>query len=347
MPETVDDIMARCPLKHEIRDSLWVPFARKVAGSSALSKYLTLYSPPMMDIKHFHQNHLLDYDGETYRGVVAVTYKEKHFAEAMGRSAGRLALLLPGDIDQLLTAEDTPDAKRLRSEFPFQVINLDYTNCLFGQTNPRPISEHLQAIDEIIRLQHRTRSDEFVLFVTTRAEKGGTSTPRNRFTGAFLQELSDRIDENLGGNLEFSQSFRRCFGAFAGKDLLERNYKSFVPLGISKLVAGILARHSYEIESADGRVLVRDQRGPVRWLLHLAFHIRSSILPRASRLRELGRPTDFYFERTLAGFVDLVGNGNLLWLSETADGRRLDARHGAYLRELFAQTLDLGIPEPR
>ena len=346
MPETVDDIMARCPLKHDIRVSLWVPFARKVAGSSALGKYLTLYSPPMMDIKHFHHNHLLDYDGETYRGVVAVTYIERHFAEAMKKSAGRPALLLHGDIDQLLTAEDTPDAKRLRSEFPFQVINLDYTNWLFGQANPRPISEHLQAIEEIIRLQHRTHSDEFVLFVTTRAERGGTPT-RNRFTGAFLRELSDRIDENLGGNPEFSQSFRRCFGDFAGKDLLARNYKSFVPLGISKLVAGILARHSYEIESADGRVLVRDQRGPVRWLLHLAFHIRSSILPRASRLRELGRPKDFYFERTLAGFVDLVGNGNLLWLSETADGRRLDAKHGAYVRELFAQTLDLGIPEPR
>jgi hypothetical protein len=64
-------------------------------------------------------------------------------------------------------------------------------------------------------------------------------------------------------------------------------------------------------------------------------------------LRELGRPKDFYFERTLARFVDLVGNGRLLSLRETADGRRLDAKHGAYVRELFAQTLDLGIPEPR
>jgi len=346
MPEAVEDIMARCPLKHDIRDSLWVPFARKVAGSRALSKYLTLYSPPMMDIKHFHRNRLLDYDGETYRGVVAVTYDEGHFAEAMKKSAGRPALLLPGNIDSLLTVEDTPDAKRLKSEFPFQVINLDYTNWLFGQANTRPISEHLEAIEEIIRLQHGKQSNEFVLFVTTRAERGGTPT-RNRFTGAFLRDLSDRIDENLRGNPEFFQSFRRCFGDFAGKDLLARNYKSFVPLGISKLVAGILARHSYEIESADGRVLVRDQRRPVRWLLHLAFHIRSAILPRASRLKQLGRPRDFYFERTLAGFVDLVGNGRLLSLSETADGRRLRTKHGAYVRELAAQTLDLAIPEPR
>ena len=163
MPEAVDDIMARCPLKHDIRDSLWVPFARRVAGAGSLSKYLTLYSPPMMDIKHFHRNRLLDYDGETYRGVVAVTYDARHFAEAMKKSAGRPALLLPGDIDQLLTAEDTPDAERLRSEFPFQVINLDYTNCLFGQTNPRPISEHLQAIEEIIRLQYRTSHRYFYL----------------------------------------------------------------------------------------------------------------------------------------------------------------------------------------
>jgi len=346
MPEAVDDIMARCPLKHDIRDSLWVPFARRVAGAGSLSKYLTLYSPPMMDIKHFHRNRLLDYDGETYRGVVAVTYDARHFAEAMKKSAGRPALLLPGDIDQLLTAEDTPDAERLRSEFPFQVINLDYTNWLFGQANTRPISEHLEAIEEIIRLQHSKHRDEFVLFVTTRAERGRTAS-RNWFTRGFLQDLSDRINENLRGNPEFSRSFRRCFGNFGGTDLLAKDYKSFVPLGISKLVAGILARHSYEIEVADGRVLVRDQRRPVRWLLHLAFHIRSAILPRASRLRELGRPKDFYFERTLARFVDLVGNGRLLSLSETADGRRLRTKHGAYVRELAAQTLDLAIPEPR
>ena len=51
--ETVDEIMARCPLKHDVRDSLWVPYARKLCGTGSLAKYLTLYSPPMMDIKHF------------------------------------------------------------------------------------------------------------------------------------------------------------------------------------------------------------------------------------------------------------------------------------------------------
>jgi len=322
MAETVDDIMARGPLKHDVRDLLWAPYARKVCATGALSKYLTLYSPPMMDIKHLHSNGLLRSDGESYQGVVAVTYDRGHYAEAMTRSGGRPALLLSGDIDCLLTQEDSADAKRLRGEFPFQVINLDYTNSLFGQANRRPVSAHLEAIEEIVRLQRRAHCDEFALFLTTRSEQGGRHH-RSQFTRKFLLDLSQRIDANLRGNTEFAQIFQRHFGETGGRTLLAERYDSFVPLGIAKLVAGILAQHNYEIASADGRLLVRDGRSPVRSLLHLAFHVRAAVLPRAAELRALGRPRAFYFERTLAEFVDKIGNGSLISLKESADGQRL------------------------
>jgi hypothetical protein len=346
MAETVDDIMARCPLKHEVRDLLWVPYARKVCATGHLSKYLTLYSPPMMDIKHLHSNGLLRLDSESYQGVVAVTYDSIHYAEAMTRSGGRPALLLSGDIDCLLTQEDRADAKRLRDEFPFQVINLDYTNSLFNSANRRPVSAHLEAIEEIVRLQHRSSCNEFALFLTTRSDQGDRHH-RSQFTHEFLRDLSKRIDANLRENTEFAQSFRRHFGEARGKTLLAERYDSFVPLGIAKLVAGILAQHSYEIASADGRLLVRDGGKHVRSLLHLAFQVQAAVLPRASKLRALGRPRAFYFERTLAEFVDKIGNGSVTLLKESADRRRLQTKHGKRVRELAMQTLNLPVPEPR
>jgi len=300
----------------------------------------------MMDIKHLHRSGLLGYDGETFEGVVAVTYNAAHFAEAMKRTNGRPQLLLNGDIDQLLTQDDTLDAKRLRAEFPFQVINLDYTNSLFGQANTQPISQHLQAIEEVIRLQHRRHCENFALFVTTRAEQSNTPG-RNQFTKQFLRELSTRIHENLQENPEFADAFKRSFGHLSASGLLAKRYDAFVPVGISKLIAGILAAHSYEIVEAQGRMLVRDAASPVRWLLHLAFHICPSVPPRAAALRELGRTRALYCERTLAAFVSTVGNGNLVWLRESADGDRLMGTHGDYVQELASHTLDLKIPEPR
>ena len=120
-----------------------------------------------------------------------------------------------------------------------------------------------------------------------------------------------------------------------------------MPLGIAKLVAGILAQHSYEIASADGRLLVRDGGKHVRSLLHLAFHVRGAVLPRTSELRVLGRPRAFYFERTLAEFVDKIGNGSVTLLKESADRRRLQTKHGRRVRELAMQTLNLPVPEPK
>ena len=264
----------------------------------------------------------------------------------MKRANGRPGLLLNGDIDLLLTGENTPDAKRLRAHFPFQVVNLDYTNSLFGQANKRPISEHLEAIEEVIRLQRREDCRDFALFVTTRAER--SSTPRrNQFTPRFLRELTTRIDENLRGNPGFAKAFRRSFGDLHARRLLTDNYKAFVPLGISKLLAAILAGHNYEIIDAQGRMLVRDAKKPIRWLLHLAFHVRSAVRPRAGELGQLGRARAFYFERKLASFVANIGNGHLVWLREKADRSRLEATHGSYVRELASDTLDLPIPEPR
>jgi hypothetical protein len=124
--------------------------------------------------------------------------------------------------------------------------------------------------------------------------------------------------------------------------LLRKDYGTFVPVGVSKLFSQILAHNSFELVRVDGRVLVRNDEPPDRWLLHLAFQVRAGGAPRS--LRALGRRAPFY-ERELATFVERVGKKELEWMNEKDDHGRLNAKHGPYVAELAAQTLDLPIPE--
>lgn len=72
--------MAECPLKHEIRVNFWEPFIRKLGLPSI--RYLTLYSPPLIDVKYFAlQGHIERKDGK-YVGAVGVTYDEEAYADA-------------------------------------------------------------------------------------------------------------------------------------------------------------------------------------------------------------------------------------------------------------------------
>ena len=75
----VDSIMERCPLKHEIRVSFWGPFIRRLAKIPI--RYLTLYSPPLMDVKYFSQlGYILK--GDKYSNVVGVTNDKDAYAAA-------------------------------------------------------------------------------------------------------------------------------------------------------------------------------------------------------------------------------------------------------------------------
>ncbi len=332
--------MEQCPLKQEIRGSVWARMAARIAGGDSLVNYLTLYSPPMMDIKHFEREGLLTYDGEKYAGVVAVTYNPKHYSEALRRSKGRPELMLHGDINQLLTAQRSSVAKQLQQAFPFQVINLDNQNALFPEQEARPLSEHLAAINEIARLQQLGRIGDFALFVTTLINRGAVAD-------SFLSELATRVDENLEQNPEFTRSFREAYGDATGELLLRNRYQDFAPLGLVKLFSAVLALHSFEIDESAACVLSRDARPPEQWLLHLALRVKASTLPRARDLRSLGRPRQFYFERRVADFIERHAGQKLPWLRESADGARLQQVHGAYLAELASQRIDLGIPEPK
>src|SRR5207249_1282319 len=102
----VDRIMEECPLKHHIRVTFWARFISKLPSRPV--KYLTLYSPPIMDVKYFHSMGLLAGDEEVYPDVVGITYDKKAFAAANERIGQRLSLLLYGDVNKLLSGTGHP-----------------------------------------------------------------------------------------------------------------------------------------------------------------------------------------------------------------------------------------------
>lgn len=344
MSETVDQIMERCPLKQDIRAAFWEPFIRRHVRRARIRKYLTLYSPPMMDIKHLQHRRLIDFDGETYHGVVAVTYIEEHYAAAISRVSGRPELMIPGDINELLSGPTTKGAKRLLDAFPFEVINLDYCDSLFSAENKKPISDHLRAITTLVEKQKKTGCNGFVLFLTTRAELRDPPDI-NQFSGEFLNDLARRIDDNRRDNPSFRRAFERGFNGNDGSWLRSNQYGAFIPIGLAKLISQIMGANGFSVREAAAAMLVRDERLPARWLLHLAFRVGTGTAPPPKKLHQVGAIPPYYHERRIAPFVSAIVDNQMAWLHEKADRERLKALHGADIGELVAEGVDLAIPE--
>ena len=163
----------------------------------------------------------------------------------------------------------------------------------------------------------------------------------------FLKDLTRRLDDNVANNQPFKKKYENAFGQLSGQSLQKERYTEFIQLGVAKLVAQILGQYNFEVADLDACVLVRDKKGPARWLLHLAFYVCPSIPPRAGTLKALGRAKRFYSERHLSSFVERVGGEKVSSLSERADYGRLQRRHGKRIAELAAKTQDLSIPEPQ
>ena len=332
--------MARDPLKHKVRSELWESYVSRITGGRPLRSYLTLYSPPMMDVKHLYRKGLVDRTSETYSGVTGVTLDEDAYAAAIDQSSHRPELLVLGDINQLLLRKPlSAQAKQLRNAFPFQVINLDYTNHLFANVNRNPISAHLAALDEIIIRQHKQRIRQFCLFLTTRADVEYTQ----RFAEPFLRDLTRRLNQNIDSHPNFSTGFNRSFGCQSGEALKARNYQDFVSIGLVKLVSQILQSHNYNLHRSDSALIIRDDSAQERRMLHLAFAVRESRpgRARARNLHELGRPQS---QTGVLGF--LRNRDTQLVLRTSSDLASLRQEFDGYLSALAAETFELEVPKP-
>jgi hypothetical protein len=330
----IDKKLLDCPLKHDIRVTFWIPFIQRLQKNPI--RYLTLYSPPLMDVKLLHSRGLIEKRGEKYVNVVGVTDDPEAFSAANSELDNRLEHLIFGDINELL-AKDRDDEemiKQLKSKFPFDVINLDYTNYLHRKELDVEISPHISAIDKILTLQRKGSQKDFILLLTTRAET-------SHYNRAFLRTLSDYFVHNQNHTPHFAQTLSSVLGFDTPGQFLNQDKNGYFVVSLSKYILTLLKDHHYDMVAWDIRWLIRDQGQPVRHLLHLAFHVTEFVPPRLLRRGLSGNRSAIIEHRS----VDFI-RANYPSIAETADRGRLEPIYSAEIRALNRRTFENETPQP-
>ncbi len=333
------NLMANCPLKQDIRESLWEQYIKKLEIKPI--KYLTLYCASLMDVKHFYNKGYIKLKKGVYEGIVGITKEpQKGYSETISEGVGRLELLTEGLLHNLLEKRD----KDLIEKFPFDVINLDYCNYIYDNHKSQYISGNLQDIAAIIKQQDKEKREKFVLFITTRTDKNG---PNGKgFPQRFIMELSNRIKSNIQENEDFERGCGQIFGDKSPLVYSVKNFNTFISIGIIKLISMCLAEKNYAIKDCDVFWLTRTERGPLRELLHIALlvnrgnPIKCSV--KARYLSQIG--TAKYIERGATIILDKVINHNIIFLSEEKDRGRLQKKHREQIKSL-KKNFELPIPE--
>jgi hypothetical protein len=336
----IDEKMATCPLKQEIRQNLWEIYIRKLKKSSI--SYLTLFSPPLMDVKHFANKGIVVFQDGIYKNVVAITRTWKEgYNKIIKESRGRPELIKVGLINDFLSQKD----KELIDKFPFDVINLDYCNSIFGTENKPYLSENLKDLQQIIGYQNKKDCQKFILFITTRTDKnnpGGIG-----FAANFLSDLSRRIKVNIDYHKNFNDKYKTLFNYVMPHDLVNQDFENFISLGLVKLIGMELASHTYTIQSSDIHWLKRDTGKYQRDLLHIALLIEKgkpiNYKPR-KKIQDIG--TTIQLDAGVVTVLDRMINGEIKTINERNDLQRLQQKNGKHITSLREDTFEIPIPRP-
>src|SRR5260221_4885412 len=276
----VDELMATCPLKHEIRVNLWKPFIAKLRKRPIT--YLTLYSPPIMDVKLLQHYKLIDVDNERYLGVVGVGINAESEAETVSNLDRRLDLLRSGDINGLINGKKTSKkSKQLDEKFPFDVINLDYTDSLHRYKLDQELSPHVEAIENIFKKQEKGKADQFVLFLTTYAKVGA-------YNKDFITYLKRIVQDNITRTPNFKEKLVEVTGYDNLDDYFNNSTNDCFAVAITKLLLRFMTDYNYALAAGDIQWLVRDAIPPGYHMLHLAFHVKKFVVPKIDGKNNIG-----------------------------------------------------------
>lgn len=324
----IEDRMVTCPLKQNFRDKFWLPYIEKLAKKPV--KYLTLYCPPAMDIRHFCEKGLIEFKDGVYRNVVGVAWNAKGYIKTANNLEGRLEKFKIGQINDLLGGDD----KDLVDRFPFDVINLDYCNHLVNNY----VSGNVADIDSIVSIQKNKACEKFVLFITTRTDK---NSPQNGFPNKFIKHLDMRIKSNIHTFPDFKDKYNRLFNSRAP------SHNEFLLIGIVKYISNILAENDYFIKECSAAWLIRNNVNPKRDLLHLAFlvSLRNKKTKYPKNVYEYGGGS-IHLEPSAARILEEMLAKRVYFLNEKTDRIRLEKKYGAYLVKLKETNFELLIPLP-
>jgi hypothetical protein len=327
----VDSIMEVCPLKHEIRVKFWTPFIKKLRKKEV--KYLTLYSPPLMDVKYLHQCNLIPVVDGVYSSVVGVTIDKEAFSDSNTTLNYRLGLLLHDDINNLLRGTNkSASAKQLIDKFPFDVINLDYTDALHKYKANVALSPHFDAIETILKKQKGYGS--FILFITAYFDLSA-------YNKGFLDSLSNIIDQNVESTPNFLQKLQDVFNSTDSKTFFQNSASDFFSIGVLKFILLQLKDHSYDLKTAGIKWLIRDRKQPATHMLHLAFHIKDFVPPIVKARDAVGTRKNNVEHQS----VDYL-RSDFPRLIESVNFADLFKIHGEEISNLHNKSFELDVPDP-
>src|SRR5258706_3587761 len=216
------------PPKQYIRREGWekvlATFIQKIRASDVTRpwKYFTLPGENALDIGHLYRKGLLDVNPE---GKLSVAICDKLYGNQVALRLQKFGGILATSERELHEALGDHNSLLVR-QFPFDVINLDFTNALI-----LPNLNNLFALDRIFDLQ---KGQGFLLLLTSRPDK----TQQNE----HLRILAD----NLQTVAKFEEAYRARYATNDPSACLT-DYTTFTQIVFSKIVARYSREFRYTV----------------------------------------------------------------------------------------------------
>jgi hypothetical protein len=215
------------PVKQYVRRDGWLKIIkayikqRHKDGVDGPIKYLTLPGPNASDIGYLSKNRVL---GRSEDGKLNVAICDKDHAETVTNNLLALGGLLAASGKSLISELESTNGI-LQEHFPFDVINLDFCDCLI----PSRANRGLDTVEWIFKLQ---RGQSFLLLLTTKPDE------------AAKDRLLKVIRENLRNEKEFSKAYQETYGNSDIKSCLS-DYVRFTQIVFPKAMASFARDFGY------------------------------------------------------------------------------------------------------
>lgn len=217
------------PTKQYVRREGWVRWIqnyverRQAEGVNKPWTYLTLPGKNALDIGFLCQKGLLERGGEGFQKTVAIC--DNRWASWVEKRIGPLIASSRKSLEKVIWQQQDP----LVTNFPYDVINLDFCGTLLQNEGPRErIIETIRCLEEIFELQ---RGCGFLLLLTTR-------TGDDQFGEEAEAELRKVLLHNVDEEDEFRVKYEARYGSVDLIPCLE-SFTEFTQIVIPKIIARI------------------------------------------------------------------------------------------------------------
>ena len=207
------------PRKHWVRLEHWRPQIHKLLQELDLSerafRYLTLPGEDLLDIRHIYtlfeaQKKKLRFLGvDSSRNSAAMTVSEQEVRDL--EFVDRHSVIL-GDRFEDICNEDTVAYQRTLSFTSFDAVNLDLCDAV-ARPKTHPDKSILPAIIRLLQRQRDKRSEPWVLFLTTRAD-------RDSVHKQVATQLVELLDKNISRYVSFRQLLSKT-GVFSAESVVQ------------------------------------------------------------------------------------------------------------------------------